>query len=35
LSVSDVAKQIGVSQATLYRYLPAPRATASDEGDAA
>jgi DNA invertase Pin-like site-specific DNA recombinase len=35
LSVSDVAKQVGVSQATLYKYLPSPRATNGRSGKAA
>jgi DNA invertase Pin-like site-specific DNA recombinase len=29
LSVNQVAKQVGVSQATLYRYLPSPRTSSA------
>jgi DNA invertase Pin-like site-specific DNA recombinase len=28
LTVREVARQVGVSEATLYKYIPAPRATA-------
>ena len=27
LTVRDVAKQVGVSEGTLYRYLPSPRSS--------
>jgi DNA invertase Pin-like site-specific DNA recombinase len=30
LTVKDIAKQIGVSEGTLYKYLPSPRSTAKD-----
>ena len=31
LTVSEVAKQLGVSQATLYKYLPSPRANSENQ----
>jgi AcrR family transcriptional regulator len=31
LTVSEVAKQVGVSQATLYKHLPSPRANSEKQ----
>jgi DNA invertase Pin-like site-specific DNA recombinase len=31
LTVSEIAKQVGVSQATLYKYLPSPRTNSEDQ----